>query len=87
MKVTAKGAYDDVTGLPLDRENVIAARAKEMEFIEEMGVWVKVPRSEVKKNNIPIIKARWIDINKGDDKCPRSTGADTWQRNSMTAPP
>ena len=70
LKVTEKAAYDDITGLSLDRGSVIAARQKEMEYIKSMGVWAETPREEVKQRKIPVIKARWIDINKGDDKNP-----------------
>ena len=60
-------AFDDITGLELDSNKVYEARIKEITFIDTKMVWVKIPRSEAKKNGWKIVKGRWIDINKGDD--------------------
>ena len=65
------GAWDDVTGLPLDRKGVQAARAEEVQYIRDKKVWVKIPRAEAQRRGMKVIKARWIDINKGDDKHPK----------------
>ena len=41
--------YDDVNRMsPLDRDEVIKARILEMQFFKHMGVYRKVPRSEIK---------------------------------------
>ena len=41
-----------------------------MEHIRKKGVWKKIPRRKAKELGLKIIKARWIDINKGDLKRP-----------------
>ena len=64
------GAWDDVTGMPLDRKQVQAARAEEIEYVRGKKVWTKIPRAEAVKQGIKIVKTRWIDINKGDDLKP-----------------
>ena len=38
-----------------------------MEFFNDMGVYDRVPRSQLRGK---LIKARWIDINRGDISCP-----------------
>ena len=63
-------AYDDVTGLDLDANGVYEARLKEIEYVKSKQVWVKIPRSLAKSRGWKILKARWIDINKGDDANP-----------------
>ena len=64
------GAWDDVTGMPLDRKSVQKARAEEIEYIRSKNVWTKITRVEAQRRGMKIIKARWIDINKGDDEKP-----------------
>ncbi len=54
--------YDDVSGALLDKDKAIKARAEEMEFFREHGVYSKVPRQQWMK----IIETKWLDINKGD---------------------
>ena len=58
------------TGLPLNREAVQEARKGEIKFIQDLKVWTQIDREECKRRAIPIIKARWIDINKRDDNAP-----------------
>ena len=64
------GAWDDVTGMPLDRKGVQKARAEEIEYIRGRKVWTKIPREEAQRRGMKVIKTRWIDINKGDDDKP-----------------
>ena len=64
------GAWDDVTGMPLDRQKVQKARAEEIEYVRSKNVWTKITRSEAQKQGYKVIKTRWIDINKGDDANP-----------------
>ena len=59
---------DDITGLPLEESKVKAARELEMEFFRKKGVYEKMPRSQVQGKKV--IKVRWVDVNKGDDKNP-----------------
>ena len=42
-------AWDEVPGAPLDPEHVHAARAVEMQSVEDMDVYTRVARSELDK--------------------------------------
>ena len=42
-------AYDDVTGLPLDRQRVLQARAEEIEHVRNKAVWERIPRAEAQR--------------------------------------
>ena len=63
-------AWDDVTGMPLDRKRVQAARREEMDYVREKKVWRKIPRTEAQRMGCKVIKTKWVDINKGDDAHP-----------------
>ena len=63
-------AWDCVTGLPLDPNQVDIARQAELTYIDKMQVWEVIPRETAIKEGWKIIQTRWIDINKGDDKRP-----------------
>ncbi len=54
---------DDVSGLPLDREEAIKARIKELEYFKTMGVYTKVQWTKGMK----VISVKWLDVNKGDE--------------------
>ena len=64
-------AWDDVTGAALDAQEVRRAREDEMEFIRNMRVYDKVPRSWAWRAGKRVIGVRWIDINKGDSINPK----------------
>ena len=59
--------YDDISGRELDPDLVVKARKEEVDFIRKMGVWQEVDRPRDK----PVLKGRWVDINKGDSTNPR----------------
>ena len=59
-------AWDDVTGAMLDPKEVRKARLKELQYIHEKKVWIKIPRRRAIREGYKIVKGRWIDINKGD---------------------
>ena len=59
--------YDDISGRELDPDLVVTARREEVEFIRKMGVWREVDRPK----DQPVLKGRWVDINKGDTEKPR----------------
>ena len=62
---------DSVTGQPLERSLVHAARKLELEYFEAKEVWVRRPRAEaLAKTGKSPISVRWIDTNKGDDDSP-----------------
>ena len=63
-------AWDDITGMPLDSKKVQDARREEIEYVRQKNVWTKMTRAEALRHGYQVIKTRWIDINKGDDKNP-----------------
>ena len=67
---TEGGAWDDVTGMPLDSKRVRQARKEEVDYIRSKKVWTKIPRAEAQRRGLKVIKTKWIDINKGDDDNP-----------------
>ena len=54
----------------LDADKIYEARLKEVEHVNQKHVWVKIPRSKAKEMGWKVLKARWIDINKGDGQSP-----------------
>ena len=54
----------------MDPEKVYEARLKEIEYVHQEHVWIKIPRSVARANGWKVLKARWIDVNKGDDQNP-----------------
>ena len=67
----AKEFRDDLTGQLLDPQLVREARATEMEYVRSKGLWAKRPVKEcLDKTGRPPVTVRWVDTNKGDDKCP-----------------
>ena len=67
----AKTYVDAVTGQPLVKELVQAARDKELRYFDEKGVWRKRPREGAfQRTGKGPITVRWIDVNKGDDDEP-----------------
>ena len=63
-------AWDDVSGQALDAREVKKARRVELEHANRKKVWEKTTREEARRRGWRIIKTRWIDINKGDDRNP-----------------
>ena len=65
-ELEAEEAWDDVPGKALDPKQVRKARQEEIDYIHEMGLYVKVPIKECyeRTGKSPII-VRWIDINNG----------------------
>ena len=55
--------YDDMSGKRLDPAMIAVARQTEIDFIDKMGVWEIIPRKDA---GVPVIKERWVDVNKGD---------------------
>ena len=65
-EVDPEFASDDVTGEPLDPQLVREARKLEIQYVHDMKLYHKVPRSECIKAGCKAITTRWIDVNKGD---------------------
>ena len=63
-------AWDDVSGMKLDIEQVKKARYDEITWVRQKGVYRKIPRAEALERGLKVIRVRWIDINKGDDDRP-----------------
>lgn len=63
---------DYLTSQQLDHSLVREARAKEVEYVRSMGLWIKKPVKECwDKSGRPPVTVRWADTNKGDDKSPK----------------
>jgi hypothetical protein len=59
-------AWDDVRGGDLPMEKVMAARAEEVGFMEERGIWTLRPIGECwEKTGKAPVSVRWVDTNKG----------------------
>ena len=56
--------------MSLSAGKLIEARSKEVQYVREKKVWPKITRREAQAQGWKIIKARWIDMNKGDDANP-----------------
>ena len=56
--------YDDMSGKLLNPTLVREARAAELKFIDEIGVWDIVDRPAGEK----VVGGRWVDVNKGDEE-------------------
>jgi len=67
------GRYrDDTTGQPLRDDLVAEARASELRYFCDKGVWVKRPKHEARaRTGKGAISVRWVDVNKGDDMHPK----------------
>ena len=61
-----KDFIDDISGAPLDRAQVVAARRVEMDFSRRKGVYTKVTAEPWMR----VITTKWIDQNKGDHENP-----------------
>ena len=59
-------AWDDMNGVFLDPDLVVAARAEEMAFFKKLGVYKRVPRSKVTELGGKMVSVKWLDTNKGD---------------------
>ena len=80
LAMTAKGEKfqsekvyrDAMTGQVLVPELVKQARAEEMKYFTDKGVWIYRPRSEAfERMGKRPISCKWVDVNKGDDDNPR----------------
>ena len=69
-------AWDDVSAAPLDPKKVQEARQVEMRYVHDMGVYKRVPRSQLQATGGNFIDTKWIDINKGYHE--HQVGASSW---------
>ena len=63
-------AWDDLTGMSIDGTKVREARRKGIEYVREKEVYKKIPGSVAISKGWKVIRARWKDINQGDDQSP-----------------
>ena len=47
------------------------AKMEEKDFIDKMGVYDVVPRSEAAKRGCRVIRTRWVTVNNGSDDNPQ----------------
>ena len=59
-------AWDDVTNVERDVDNVRAARDLDMQSYEAFRAYDRVDLSEIKRTWGELIGTRWVDVNKGD---------------------
>ena len=85
-------AWNDVSGAPLDPQEVQRARREEIEYVHTMNLYDKVLINEAYQQiGKGPISVRWIDINKGDRECPNyrsrlvAREMDTSKRNDLFA--
>ena len=64
-------AWDDVSGVALDPVAAKVARKEEIDYVQMMNLYIKVPIQEcTRKTGKPPISTRRIDINKGNEASP-----------------
>ena len=64
--------YDEITGAELPAELVRQARAEEVKFMLDWGVWERAPISDCwKETGRAPIGSKWVDVNKGDATRPQ----------------
>ena len=57
-------AWDEVSGVELDVEEVRKARMEEIGWFRRKGVYEKITRKEAIRRGMKVVKTRWIDIKK-----------------------
>ncbi len=71
-KVATGRDRDVITGQALQDALVLEARQKGVDYVAAKGVWRKRPKEEARRRTgRPPISVRWVDVNKGDDLCPK----------------
>jgi hypothetical protein len=67
----SKEVFDEITGATLPPDLVRQARAEELTFMREWGVWERARVAEcwAETGKAPI-GSKWVDVNKGDSKKP-----------------
>ena len=61
-----------MTGQPLPPDLCRKARALELDYFKEKEVWqVRQISEALRRTGRPPITVRWVEVNKGDDQCPK----------------
>ena len=58
--------YDSTFGQPIDMREVKAGRNEELEWMQKMHVWDRVPIHGAALGGGKIIGTRWVYVDKGD---------------------
>ena len=58
--------FDDISGEELPKALVDAARATEMGWVRDIGLYDKVQRAVAQTSGIKPLPVMWVDVNKGD---------------------
>ena len=68
---SGKETYDEITGAALPPDLVRQARAEEVKFMLDWGVWERAPIADCwhETGKAPI-GSKWVDVNKGDASKP-----------------
>ena len=66
-EIAVMEAFDDVTGMNIDVEQLRKARNEEITYIETKGIWERVPvkRCWEKTGKAPT-SGKWVDVQKGE---------------------
>ena len=62
--------FDSISGTRLDPELLKVSRQVELDFMSQLGVYRKRPRTWATDRCFPVISTKWVDVNKGDAKQP-----------------
>ena len=69
-------AWDDVSGKELDPRGVRDARAKELTYIHNKQVWMKMSKQTAIARRCKVVGSIWVDVDKGDDIPLQQAGMD-----------
>jgi hypothetical protein len=70
--LAAKEVYDEITGAALPQDLVRQARAEEIKFMMDWGVWKRAPTTDCWRDTGKApIGSKWVDVNKGDETKPQ----------------
>ena len=63
--------FDEMSGEQLPTTLVHAARKEEISWVNDIGLYDKVPRQVAIDRGIKPVSVRWVDVNKGDRDSPK----------------
>ena len=62
--------FGSISGTRLDPELLNVSRQVELDFVSQLGVSRKRPRTWATDRGFPVISTKWVDVNKGNAKQP-----------------
>jgi len=63
-------AYDKFTGLQLPAYSLKTAQLAELEFLNQLGTWQGVARTQVADEGYRVLCVKWVECNKGEAEHP-----------------